>query len=89
LINPDDLTPENFVPIEELMPGLKLMKLPDGYTALEVVCNIKSLDAEGHIAWVQRWSRGLHIIEVTGASGVMHALNLRSAIDLYEPEEGD
>lgn len=72
-------------PIGDVLPGVEIIELADGYTPLEAVVLVKCLDADGHIAWVQRWSEGLHIVEVLGAATTMRALNERQAVEMYQP----
>lgn len=73
-------------PVAEVIGGLEIMPLPPGYQPMEAVVLVKSLDEDGHVCWVQRWTQGLHLIEVLGASTAMARLNERDAVDMYAPE---
>lgn len=89
MINPDEIDPGDFRPAGELLAGIRLLDLPPGYQVLEAVVLLKCLDEDGHLAWVQRWTRGLHLIEVLGATSCMRALNERDAVSLYESDEDE
>lgn len=81
MINPDDM--DGMKPIADVLGGLDILDLPDGYAVLEAVVLVKCLDKDGHLAWVQRWTKGLHIVEVLGATSTMRALNERDAVEMY------
>lgn len=77
------------VPIGEALPGMEINQLPKDYVPMECVVLVKCLDEEGGTAWIQRWTEGLHLVEVTGATTVMQALNKRDAVNMYMPEEDE
>ena len=76
-------------PIGEVLSGLEVQELPEGYTPLEVAMMVKTLDPDGDVCWINRFSTGPHSIEFLGA---LHAAILtmgRDIIQSYVPDGSD
>jgi hypothetical protein len=56
-----------YVPAAEVLPGIDLLALPEGYTPLAAIAIIKTLDDDGGIAWLVRYEKGLGGVEALGA----------------------
>jgi hypothetical protein len=54
-------------PIEQVLPGMGLHPLPDGYTPVEAFVIIKSLDDEGDVSWSFRTTHRPNRQEILGA----------------------
>lgn len=78
-----------YVPAEELVKGLELMKLPAGYTPLSMMVCIKTIDEEGDIAWLYRYSKDLNAMEGLGAAHIAVALQTHDIKAAYKREEDD
>lgn len=57
----------DFIPVEEVLPGVELVQLPPGFTPLEAAVLVKVLDADGDVTWAIRWTKGLGKVEMLGA----------------------
>jgi hypothetical protein len=68
-------------PIGEVLSGIEVKVLPEGYMPLEVGLMIKTLDPDGDVCWVNRWTRGPHSIEFLGA---LHAAILTMGNDIVQ-----
>lgn len=77
---------DRFIPIEDAAPGITIVPLLPNYTVLEAVMLIKCLDEHGEEQWVSRWSDGINIAEVVGATKLMHELALHNALSAYEDD---
>jgi hypothetical protein len=54
-------------PVGEVLRGLDVLALPDGWTAIEGAFLVKCLDDEGHAMWALRSSSGINDEELLGA----------------------
>jgi hypothetical protein len=81
---------EDHTPIGEVLAGLDILVLPDGYMPIEAAVVVKTLDPDGDVAWLNRYTSGLTSIEAIGS---LHAAILTLGHDIvqsYMPDtEGD
>lgn len=79
-----------FAPIAEVLPGIDLLTLPDGYVPLDLVVSVKCVDSDGDVCWIQRYTKNIHTVEALGALRAHVALCERDVLAMYETaQEGD
>lgn len=76
-------------PIGEVLNGLTIRPLDDGYTPLDAAVVVKTIDEDGDICWVTRYTSGPHTIEFIGAlhsalGGLTHQVEAT-----FVPDEDD
>lgn len=76
-------------PAGEVLPGIDLMRLPEGYTPLSAIVLVKTLDDDGDVCWLTRYAKDLSGIESLGA---LHTAVITLSEDIknsYRPHESD
>ena len=61
------MSSEERVPVEQVMTGMTLQQLPEGWTPVEGLVLMKCLDEEGHSVWVYRTTAVPNREELLGA----------------------
>lgn len=56
-----------YVPAAEVLRGIELAELTEGWTPIDAIVLIRCIDAEGNTGWLQRISAGVGTAEVVGA----------------------
>ena len=74
-------------PIEQVLNGLRIHPLPDGWTPLEGIVLAKCLDEEGHPSWAFRTTAGLNDEELLGALTVRTDLLRKELLEAFSVEE--
>ena len=74
-------------PIEQVLAGLQLHPLPEGWTPLEGIALVKCLDQEGHPLWAFRTTAGLNDEELLGALTVRTDLLRKDLLEAFSDEE--
>jgi hypothetical protein len=74
-------------PIEQVLAGLQIHPLPDGWAPLEGIVLVKCLDPEGHPTWAFRTTAGLNEEELLGALTVRTDLLRKELLEVYSGEE--
>lgn len=77
---------EERIPVDQVLPGVALHPLPEGWTPVEAFVLIKCLDDDGDSSWVYRTSARPNREELLGAL-VVHTDLLRK--ELLEEWEGE
>lgn len=54
-------------PVGEVLANVEIEDVPEGDTVLELVGLVKTLDADGEVAWYVRCTEGVSDVEVMGA----------------------
>lgn len=75
-----------YVPAAELLRGIDLMELPEGYTPLSAIVLLKTLDADGDVAWINRYAKDLGGMESLGALHAAVALVTEDIVNTYRPD---
>ncbi len=55
------------IPVGDVLRGLAITSLPEGWTPLEAVCMVKCLGEDGSPKWAMRMSGGINPEELLGA----------------------
>lgn len=76
-------------PAGEVLSGVELASLPEDALVAEAVVIAKCVDADGHVGWYTRHSRGLHPVEHLGALEAARQLMRTDIVDVYEPDEDE
>ena len=58
---------ERYRPIGEVLDGLRVPPLPEGWTPIDAVNMVKCLDEDGEVRWSVRATQGMSMEEVLGA----------------------
>lgn len=74
-------------PIEQVLSGLWLHPLPEGWTPLEGIVLAKCLDEEGHPLWAFRSTAGVNDEELLGALTVRTDLLRKDLLEAFSDEE--
>ncbi|HZC99122.1 MAG TPA: hypothetical protein VFA46_02690 [Actinomycetes bacterium] len=74
-------------PIEQVLAGLQLHPLPEGWTPLEGIVLVKCLDQEGHPVWAFRTTGDLNDEELLGALTVRTDLLRKELLEAFIEEE--
>jgi hypothetical protein len=74
-------------PIEQVLVGLRIHSLPDGWAPLEGIVLVKCLDPEGHPVWAFRTTAGLNDEELLGALTVRTDLLRKELLEAYSEED--
>ena len=75
------------VPIEEVLPGMGLHALDDGWTPLEAFVLIKALDEDGDPRWAYRTTQAPNREELLGALIVHTDLLRDELLDEWLPDD--
>jgi hypothetical protein len=75
------------IPVEQVLPGMALHPLPEGWTPVEAFVLMKCLDDEGGASWVYRTTAAPNREELLGAL-VVHTEVLRREL-VREWEDDD
>jgi hypothetical protein len=73
-------------PVEEVVKGLTIYPLEEGWTALDCLLLIKCFDEEGNSTWAFRATQGLPREELLGALTVHREVLLQELLDEWEPD---
>ncbi|RJQ67610.1 hypothetical protein D5S17_33510 [Pseudonocardiaceae bacterium YIM PH 21723] len=73
----------------EVMRGLELQPLPEGWTPLEALTVIKCLDAEGEARWCTRWTTGINSEELLGVMVFQTELLKHDMLADWDEEDDD
>lgn len=73
------MSSEDRLPVEQVMPGMTLHALPEGWTPVEALVLMKCLDEEGRSSWVYRTTATPNREELLGAL-VVHTDLLRKEL---------
>lgn len=76
-------------PIGEVLPGVEIQPLPDGWVPLEIASMVKCLDDEGDVNWISRYTVQQHYIEALGAMQAAVLMLEQQVRDGYAPDEDD
>lgn len=76
-------------PIRDVVGGVEVSPLPEGWTPLEAVLLVKCLDSDGHVSWAFRRSPGLNDEELLGVLTVRTDLLRRYLLECYETDSSD
>ncbi len=80
----------NYAPVGEVLgSGFRLLRMPEGWTALEGIVLVKCLDDEGSPTWAFRETEGINDEEIIGALTVQLELWKARTIELYIPRGDD
>jgi hypothetical protein len=79
---------DNRVPVAEVLAGLEIHSLPEGWTPLEALVLVKCLDDSGDATWSYRTTHRLNNEELLGAL-VVHTELLRHKLVAQWDEEPD
>ena len=74
-------------PIEQVLTGLLIYPLPEGWTPLEGIVLVKCLDEHGHPLWAFRTTGGINDEELLGALTVRTDLLRRDLLDAFSDED--
>ena len=77
------------IPVAEVLAGMALHPLQDGWTPVEAFVVIKCLDAQGKSTWVYRTTSAPNREELLGALRVQAALLERELVDEYLVEDDE
>ena len=69
------------VPIGDVLRGLSISALPEGWTALETLCMVKCLGEDGSPKWAMRMSDGINEEELLGALVIHTELLKKDMLD--------
>jgi hypothetical protein len=69
------------IPVGDVLRGVTVTALPDGWTPLEALCMIKCLDEDGKPKWAMRLSEGINEEELLGAMVIHTDLLKRDMLD--------
>lgn len=57
----------NNQPIGDVLKGLEIRPLDDGYTPIDAAVIVKTIDPDGDVCWVTRYTSSPHTVEFIGA----------------------
>ena len=80
------MSDQNRIPIAEVLPGMSLHPLPDGWTPVEAFVLVKSLDEDGRASWSYRTASTPNREELLGVLSVQAELLRRELVSEYEDE---
>ena len=83
------LDPETRYPISQVLTGLELHPLPEGWTPLEALVLVKCLDEEGESTWSFRTTHRLNNEELLGALTVHRDLLRRRLVEGWSDDDDD
>lgn len=72
------------LPIEEVLTGLEIIKLPDGGIPLAAIVLVKFLDSDGREQWCRRHTEHVRLVESVGALRSFLALDEADVITMYQ-----
>ncbi len=75
------------LPIADVLPGMGLHPLDEGWTPLEAFVLVKSLDENGNASWSYRTTHPPNREELLGALVVQTELLRRELADQWDSEE--
>jgi hypothetical protein len=82
----EPLDPETRYPITQVLTGLDLHPLPEGWTPLEAFVLVKCLDEDGDATWSFRTTHRLNKEELLGALVVQTEVLRRKLADEWADE---
>ena len=74
-------------PIEEVLRGITIHPLPEGWSPLEGIVLVKCLDEDGHPLWAFRTTAGLNDEELLGALTVRLELLRAELLEAFSADE--
>ena len=72
------MTTNKYVPASEVLRGVELMPVAEGWTPIEAIVLVKCMTEDGTTGWMQRVSQGISTNEAVGAL-ICSADTMRSA----------
>ncbi len=76
-------------PIGEVLNGLEICPLDAGYTPIDAAVIVKTIDEDGDVCWVTRYTSGPHTVEFVGALNVSLRGLERQVENSFVPDEDD
>jgi hypothetical protein len=76
-------------PVGDVLRGIELYPLPEGWTPMEALTVIKCLDADGNPTWCTRRTAGINDEELLGAMTLQVALLKRDILADWEDDPDD
>ena len=73
-------------PIEEVLRGLTIGALPEGWTPIDVVCVVKCLDPDGQPGWAIRQTESVNDHELLGTLVLEIETLKRDLLDEWEDD---
>jgi len=73
--------------VGEVLGGLRILPLPEGWTPVDTVSMVKCLDEDGQVMWSVRSTPGMSMEEVLGALISRTDLLRKAILADYEPED--
>ncbi len=89
LVNDHESDADGRVPLADVLPGMGLHPLPEGWTPLEAFVLVKLLDERGVASWSYRTTHPPNREELLGALTVQTALLRRELLDEWDDEDED
>ncbi|HEX2312090.1 MAG TPA: hypothetical protein VHJ17_00015 [Thermomonospora sp.] len=74
---------EEAIAIGDALSGIRVLPLPEGWTAIGAIVLVKCFDKEGHASWAFRTTDGLSEEELLGALTVRTDLLRRDLLEAY------
>jgi hypothetical protein len=82
----DDGTEEQRLPIQEVLPDLRLHSMPTGWSPVEAFVLIKALDEDGDPRWLYRTTKKPNPEELLGALTVQVRILERELAEGWESD---
>jgi hypothetical protein len=76
-------------PIGDVLSGIEIQPLPDGWVALGFHAMLKCLDEDGNVNWISRFTTDGHVIESLGAMRAAVVMLEAQVQDIYEPDDAE
>lgn len=73
--------PDPTLPIADVLPGVEVSALPDGWTPLEAAFLVKCLGEDGSPKWALRMTNGINEEELLGALVIHTELLKKDMLD--------
>ena len=80
---------EERVPVEQVMTGMRLHPLPDGWTPVDALVLMKCLDETGRVTWLYRTTAVPNREELLGALMVHTDLLRKELVAEWDDEDTD
>lgn len=76
-----------YVPAADVLNGIEIAPLPEGWMVLEAVVIVKGLDEDGDPLWCTRYTQGLTRTELLGILTGAQALAKNDFLEMYQVDD--
>lgn len=77
---------EDEQPIEEVLRGLAIARLPESWMPVGAICIVKCLNPDGKPLWAMRMTDGINPEELLGTMAIQTALLKKDMLDDWSSE---